>query len=214
MLSKLARLWKWRRQVRAALGSLTSLYEGDGVADALGGLTAEETAGLVSWLPASGTVVEFGTLFGLTTVELARRSAPDVKIVTVDIFCWNPFGLPPGKHEAFTRRILAPWTETGKVELVKSDSKAFRDQMAAAAGAPIKQSDNADNPTIPRMVFLDADHSYEAVRDEIAWAKSLGVKTICGHDYGNPLFGVTRAVDEAFPGGVETAGMCWKGNIV
>jgi len=197
MFKKLARLWKWRRQVRAALGSLTSLYEGDGVADALGGLTAEETAGLVSWLPASGTVVEFGTLFGLTTIELARRSAPDVKVVTVDIFCWNPFGLPPEKHEAFTRRILAPWTESGKVALVKSDSKAFRDACAEA----------------PAMVFLDADHSYEAVRDEIAWAKALGVKTICGHDYGNPLFGVTRAVDEAFPGGVETAGMCWKGAL-
>ena len=194
MLRKLARLWKWRRQVRAALGSLTSLYEEDGVADALGGLTAEETEGLVSWLPASGTVVEFGTLFGLTTVELARRSAPDVKVVTVDVFCWNPFGLPPAKHEAFTRRILAPWTESGKVTLVRADSAAFR----AATKEP------------PAMVFLDADHSYEAVRDEIAWAKSIGVKTICGHDYGNPLFGVTRAVDEAFPGGVETAVMCWK----
>ena len=197
MLSKLARLWKWRRQVRAALGSLTSLYEEDGVADALGGLTAEETAGLVSWLPARGTVVEFGTLFGLTTIELARRSAPDVKIVTVDIFCWNPFGLPPEKHEAFTRRILAPWTESGKVTLVKADSSAFR----ASVTEP------------PALVFLDADHSYEAVRDEIAWAKAVGVKTICGHDYGNPLFGVTKAVDEAFPGGVETAGMCWRGTM-
>ena len=47
-----------------------------------------------------------------------------------------------------------------------------------------------------------------------AWAKSLGVKIICGHDYANAYFGVTRAVDEAFPQGVETAGMCWKAKIV
>lgn len=194
MLKKLMRLWKWRRQVRSALGSLTSLYEGDGVADALGGLTAEETAGLVGWLPKSGTVIEFGTLFGLTTIELARRAAPDVKIVTVDIFCWNPFGLPPDKHEQFTRRILAPWIESGKVELVRADSREFR--------AALKE--------VPSLVFFDADHRYEAVKDEIAWAKSIGVPTICGHDYGNRLFGVTCAVDEAFPGGVETAGMCWK----
>ena len=62
----------------------------------------------------------------------------------------------------------------------------------------------------PSMVFLDADHSYEAVRDEIAWAKKLGVRLVCGHDYGNPRFGVTRAVDEAFPEGVQIRGTVWS----
>ena len=213
-MNKAKQLWRVAshpRELRMALSGLGMRLGGD---TALGGLTDEETEGVVRWVKASGvkTFVEIGTLFGFTAKAVAQRTSAHV--VAVDVFCWNPFGLPPAKHEAFTRRILAPWTETGKVALVKSDSKAFRDQMAAAAGAPIKQSDNADNQTIPRMVFLDADHSYEAVRDEIAWAKSLGVKTICGHDYGNPLFGVTRAVDEAFPQGVETAGMCWKARIV
>jgi len=197
MLRKLRLLWKYRWTVRAALGRQLRLLEGDGVADALGGLTPEETAGLSAWaraVPSGGTIVEFGTLFGLTTVELARAASDGVKVVTVDNFCWNPFGLPPHHHEAFTRRILTPWTDSGKVELVVSDSAAFR---AAARPAPA-------------MVFLDADHSYAAVRDEIAWAKAAGVSAICGHDYGNPLFGVTRAVDEAFPGGVERAGMCWR----
>ena len=60
------------------------------------------------------------------------------------------------------------------------------------------------------MVFFDADHRYEAVKEEIAWALTAGVPSICGHDYGNALFGVTKAVDEAFPDGVETAGMCWR----
>lgn len=193
MLGKIAKLWKWRREVRAALGCLTSLYEGDGVSDALGGLTKEETAGLVSWLPAHGTVIEFGTLFGLTTIELARNAPVDVKIVTVDNFSWNPFGLPSVKHEEFTRRILAPWIESGKVQLINADSAEFR--------ASLKE--------LPSMVFFDADHRYEAVRDEIAWATKIGVKVISGHDYGNVRFGVTRAVDEAFPEGIITAGMCW-----
>ena len=63
--------------------------------------------------------------------------------------------------------------------------------------------------TCPSLVFLDADHSYAAVRDEIAWAKALGVPMICGHDYGNARFGVTRAVDEAFHEGVQVTGMVW-----
>lgn len=195
MLKKLWRLWKWRREVKTALGRITAMYEGIEGADALGGLTDEEIAGLVRWLPTHGTVVEVGTLFGLTAIELARRSADGVRIITVDNFCWNPFGLPPSAHENFTRRILRPWIENGKVELLAMGSEEFRANM--------KQ--------IPEMVFFDADHRYEAVKDEIAWAKSAGIKTICGHDYGNKKFGVTQAVDEAFPNGVETAGMCWRG---
>ena len=66
---------------------------------------------------------------------------------------------------------------------------------------------------VPEAVFLDAQHQYEPVRDEIAWARRVGVKCITGHDYGNPskVFGVTRAVDEAFGKPVEVVGMCWKG---
>ena len=171
------------------------------MADALGGLTEEETAGLVGWVgavPEGSTVVEFGTLFGLTTQALAEAAPEGCTIVTVDNFCWNPLGLKPELHEQFTRRILNPYLERGRVRLVAGDSEGFRAEYGAV---------------VPTMVFLDADHSYEAVRAEIAWAKGLGVKVICGHDYGNPLFGVTRAVDEAFPEGVERAGMCWRGKI-
>ncbi len=201
MFEKLRLLWKYRWTIRAALGRQLRLLEGDGVADALGGLTDEETAELAKWageVPPGGTIVEFGTLFGLTTIELARRAPEGVRVRTVDNFCWNPFGLPPQHHEAFTRRILKPWLESGKVELVVADSMEFR----KSASQPV-----------PSMVFFDADHSYGAVRDEVAWAKQLGVKIICGHDYGNPLFGVTRAVNEAFPKDVETAGMCWRAKI-
>ena len=207
-LRKLRLVWKHRWEVRAAVGRQVSLLEGDGVAEALGSLTAEELDGLRKWMagvPAGGVVVEVGTLFGLTTIDLARRAPTGVKILTVDNFSWNPFGLPPKHHEAFTRRILAPWIEEGRIELIHADSDDYR--------ARFKALDASRNQKAPHMVFFDADHSYEAVRDEIAWAKALGVKTICGHDYGNPLFGVTRAVDEAFPGGVETAGMCWKGAL-
>ena len=196
MLEKVKLLWKHRREVRTALGRHIALLEGDGIAGALGGLTDAEIAGLVSWLPDSGTFVEFGTLFGFTAKAVAVAK-PGLKVVAVDNFSWNPFGLPPALHESFTRRILEREIAEGCVEIVKATSEDFRRRCE----------------TPPDAVFFDALHQYEPVRDEIAWAKVIGVKCICGHDYRNPcpVFGVTRAVDEAFPDGVDVCGMCWKG---
>jgi len=60
------------------------------------------------------------------------------------------------------------------------------------------------------LVFLDADHSFRGVEADIAMWK-IAVRSggwIGGHDYENPtdqmdLSGVKRAVDAAFPDGVE-----------
>ncbi len=191
---------KWQRQVRAALSTQLSLLENPTLF-ALGGLTDEEERGLTMFVRThasafakDGPIVEFGTLFGITTLLLAQVKPAGVKVITVDNFCWNPFGLPAALHRDFTQRILRIAICSGDVELAATSSQAFRESYQGAA---------------PRMVFLDADHSYEAVRDEIAWAKALGVPLICGHDYGNARFGVTRAVDEAFPDGVDVCGMVW-----
>lgn len=56
------------------------------------------------------------------------------------------------------------------------------------------------------FVFIDGDHSYEGVRADIKlWLpKVKHGGWIGGHDYDHPrLPGVTKAVDEAFPFGVE-----------
>lgn len=52
------------------------------------------------------------------------------------------------------------------------------------------------------MVFIDADHNYEPVKADIqAWLpfiKPGGL--ICGHDYGDVSYEVTKAVNELFSG--------------
>lgn len=197
-IRQIGQVLRHRKELRQAMAMHLSLLEQDGVADALGGLTDEETTGLRQWIadvPEGGVVLEFGTLFGLTTQQLACAAPKDVKIITVDNFCWNPFGLPSVHHMAFTRRILAPWLATGRVELVAKASRDFRAEYHGPR---------------PDMLFLDADHSYDAVKEELLWAKELGIPILCGHDYGNPAFGVTRAVDELFPQGVQTAGMAYR----
>ena len=193
----IGKIWKAMRHpgtVRMAVANAVRLAEGDDIMKAVGGLTDEEIAALVRWLPDEGTFVEFGTLFGFTAKAVAAAK-PKLKVIAVDNFSWNPFGLPPKLHEQFTRKILANEIAAGRITVVNATSEDFR----------------RDCTTAPDAVFFDAQHEYEPVRDEIAWAKKIGVRCIMGHDYKNPSkrFGVTQAVDEAFQS-VDVVGMCWK----
>ena len=183
------------REAKSAFSTLSYLYGGDSNAmDALGGLTEEEMRAVVGWATEDigMTVVEVGTLFGLTARELSYWIAGG-RVVAVDNFSWNPFGLPPRVHESFTRQIL----RGSKVELVNCSSEDWRKQVTGKID----------------MVFFDGSHRYEDVKAECEWAKSAGIKIVSGHDYGNPnpRFGVTRAVDEVFgKENVKVVGMCWR----
>lgn len=196
MLRKVWMLLKHRREVRMAVSSALRLAEGDANAAVLGGLTDEEMRAVCDWATedVGKTVVEVGTLFGLTAREIAGRIV-NGRVVAVDNFSWNPLGLPAAVHEDFTRRIL----RGTNVEIWKMDSAAFREKA--------KELGRID------LIFFDADHRYDAVKAELLWAKAAGIPQICGHDYGNPnpLFGVTRAVNEVFgKENIEVVGMCWR----
>lgn len=67
----------------------------------------------------------------------------------------------------------------------------------------IKTSQEAANsaiiPAIVDMVFIDADHSYRAVLDDLRLWEPRARKLVCGHDYGGPRTpGVEKAVNEYF----------------
>ncbi len=74
----------------------------------------------------------------------------------------------------------------------------------------------ADN--ILDMVFTDADHSYERVKEDItSWYSKVKIGGImCGHDWDNPAHpgghrGVTQAVEELLGNDYEVMGNCtWK----
>ena len=201
-MKKLKQLWRivtHPKELRLALSGLGMRLGGD---EALGGLTSEERAALVKWVsqassliphPSSLLFVEIGTLFGLTAKTIAQQTS--AKVVAVDLFCWNPFGLTPEQHEAFTRDILSG---TG-VELVKDDAQHFLSSNVKP------QTSNVE----PVFVFLDGDHRYEAVKAELKILKKQGVKYIAGHDFGNPRFGVTEAVREVLGEPDEVVGMVW-----
>ena len=196
---QLGRALKWRRQVAQAVSTQLALLE-DPDALVLGNLSPADEARLTQLVHLAaehdGPIVEFGTLFGITTRLIAATARPGQRVITIDNFSWNPFGLPPAVQERFTRGVLRTELAEGRVELVVGDSAAYR---------------SGDRGPVPALVFLDADHSYAAVRDEIAWGRDRGVPIICGHDYGVARFGVTRAVDEVFgKGGVTVGGTVWS----
>lgn len=196
-MSRLRRLWSVAthpRELRLALSGLATRLAGDG---ADGGLSREETDALVRWVRASApsAVVEIGTLFGFTARSVSRLAG--VRVVAVDNFSWNPFGLTPEQHEAFTRRVV----EGSDVELVRADAADFLGAMPGLAD-PGKA-----------FVFLDGSHAYADVRREIETCLAKGVGTIAGHDFGRRRYGVTQAVRDVLGEPDELAGTCWVKRI-
>ena len=150
-----------------------------------GALTPAEGAKLAE-LAAGGHCLEIGSLFGRSASYLARTAR---KVVCVDHFVvgfdWH------GRHLEFPiyhdfRRNLADHANIVAV--------CMHSEKEADAAAEIIAEGIFD------LVFIDAGHSYEDVRRDIArWlpkVRSGGMAVF--HDYDNPQYpGVRRAVDES-----------------
>ena len=139
-----------------------------------------------------GPIIEIGTLLGVTTTNMALVKAPHQKIITVDLYCWNPWGVTPDAHEAMTSTVLHYLVQTGHVERYRMDKNEFYRTYSGPE---------------PAMVFLDAMHDYEETKKDIQWA-SRRRKIIAGHDYCDKFPGVKQIVDE-FGGPRELGGCVW-----
>jgi predicted O-methyltransferase YrrM len=137
-----------------------------------------------------GPIVEIGTLFGRTATHMALAKSPQQKIITVDAYCWNPWGLSQECHFQLTARMLHYLVASGQVEQRRMDKNEFYARYRGPA---------------PALVFLDAAHSYEETRKDLVWAKAAGAALIAGHDYAPRYPGVIQAVDE-FGGPQELGG--------
>ena len=162
----------------------------------------------------SGTVVEVGVWKGRSMsaiLDVCRANRN--RLYAVDT--WKPDLRDAGYQEAAVRDILAVFKENlrllghqATVEILQEDSAQACDHFA----------DRSID-----LVFVDADHSYEAVRKDLAaWLPKVAVHgVLCGHDY-TTRPGVRRAVDEMFgasaslPGGsiwaVRKRSLSWTEN--
>ena len=196
-MSRLGRLWNvvtHPRELRLALSGLATRLGGD---DAMGGLAPDEAEALARWVrgAAPDVFVEIGTLFGFTARKIARDAG--VRVLAVDNFSWNPFGLTPEQHAAFTRRVV----EGADVEIVRSDAAEFLDAIAERV-----------NPA-RSFVFLDGSHAYADVKGEVEACIRRGVRPVAGHDFGRERFGVTQAVRDVVGEPDEVVGTCWLKRI-
>lgn len=142
----------------------------------------------------SGPLIEIGTLFGHTTNYIACVKSPDKELVTIDNFCWNPFCLDKNSHRLFTKRTLQYAIQHGKTTLFEGTFDEY----------------TQTHHLQPSMVFIDAAHSYAAVKADILNAQKLNCPIICGHDY-QPLYqdDVMKAVDECYPENKKVFGSVW-----
>lgn len=190
-------LYKHRHTLKQLVNSHTFFLENPHLS-LWGSLTEEDERGLAEAVRRArafpGPIIEVGALFGWTTQLLASMKAPEKELIAIDNFCWNPFALPPADQQAICERTLRYPIDHCRTRIFAGTTQEFYRTY--------------QGPT-PSMVFIDADHSYQAVREDIAWARALGVPVITGHDYNQHHYAVKRAVDDSFPGGLEVTGAVW-----
>jgi len=155
---------------------------------------------------------EIGVQAGDTSFQLLRGLPTLETLYCVDAWRWYP----DYEHDRCpTDKTGGRWPDQQLLDEARSlffkrlfENKEFESRVVVlglfSADAALLVRDRSLD-----FVFLDANHSYEYVRDDIRrWRPKLKAGgLLAGHDYGNPhnpRWGVTRAVDEAFPGGVKT----------
>ena len=139
-------------------------------------------ASLVNQTDPSEPIIEIGTLFGFSTIVLAMAKAKSQRLLTVDKYIWNPLGISSQAHELATRAVLRDACTHHNVEIIRQDKDVFYK--------------NYQNQR-PGLFFCDANHGYRETLEDLTWARAVGARIICGHDYDPKEFPeVVRAVRE------------------
>jgi hypothetical protein len=126
-------------------------------------------------------IIEIGTLFGFSTMVLTINKNKVQKLITVDNYSWNPHAISPVTHKLSTTSRLQDASLNHNVEVLSMSKNDFYDKYSGPA---------------PGLFFCDANHEYESTLEDLRWARQVGAKIICGHDYKSKFPGVKRAVKE------------------
>lgn len=158
----------------------------------------------IAKFPDKSRFLEIGCLFGASTVyllEKIKESGRDIAVSVIDLWDEKLLSLE-SKAYLQGRPPLQAFQDNLRAEgLLKGLRIYMGDSLEIGRNMPDREFD---------FIFLDSNHTYEHVREEIAiYRKKLrsgGV--LAGHDYIPQFPGVIRAVNEAFPER-EIMGMSW-----
>jgi len=152
-------------------------------------------------LPKNAVVAEVGVLIGILS-EYLLRQRPDIKLFMVDN--WQTADKQPEAYKA-TCDDHAHHRDPARVAShrmqAENRAKRFPGRAIIMPVSSIEAASTIKGGSLD-LVFLDADHSYEGVKADIAaWLPKVKAGAwIGGHDFENPdqrfRFGVCQAVDE------------------
>jgi predicted O-methyltransferase YrrM len=146
--------------------------------------------------------VEIGVWKGKSAIYMAEKiktSGKNIKFWAIDIF--------NGSGYEYDKDVL----EGTLLEKYHINIEPVKDFIETLIGDSKELHEKFENESID-FLFLDADHEYRAVKEDLRlWfpkIKKGGI--IAGHDYNESSCGVRQAVDEYFLFGAQSyIGGCW-----
>lgn len=156
---------------------------------------------IIRRLPSNASMAEVGVLLGVLS-EYVLRQRKDVSLLMID--SWQTTDTQPESYKA-TGDDHALHSDPKRVlshrQQAENRARHFPGRATIMAMTSLEAAANVPDASLD-LVFLDADHSYEGVKADIAaWLPKVKAGGwIGGHDYANTdprfRFGVTEAVDE------------------
>jgi predicted O-methyltransferase YrrM len=160
-----------------------------------GWITDKERAVLEKYASRSTRILEIGSWRGKSTLAMAQAN-PSALVVSVD------------PHDTMGGRLPASWSSF-------LASLANRDTPNVAVFRMLSTSFVHLGLGGFDMAFIDGDHSYEAVREDLEIVSRLGQRhmVVALHDYKEASYpGVQRAIEESSLKWLETADKLWVGS--
>ena len=154
---------------------------------------------LIANSPANASFVEVGAWLGKSTSFLLDNKQKNQTVTCVDT--WKG-----SANELETFHKLA--TQTDIFEIFKENMGAR--EYTTIQLPSVEAAQQFEDGTLD-AVFIDAEHTYEAVKADIAawYPKVKKGGYLAGHDYAPGFDGLIQAVHEAFEGKLGVIGACW-----
>lgn len=134
------------------------------------------------------TIIEVGTFLGRSTAFFASKGC---RVHCIDPFKAWPEGIENGAvapNESFLMDFRENMNDLGI-----ADQVTFMPVSSNTADYVMSRQ------IIDDMVYIDGEHTYEAVKHDISLYLKRAKKIICGDDYDHNWPGVMKAVDELLP---------------
>ncbi len=141
------------------------------------------------------SVIELGSWKGKSTYALCKSNCP--KVIAIDT--WMGSKAEPSAH--------AQAKDGSVFEEFKRNTAEFKNLTIVKADINDAVNDYPDGAV--DMIFIDAGHTYEEVKNDIRKWKSKAKILLCGHDYVSGWPGVKQAVDEELGGPDEVHDSIW-----